>query len=148
MLLIWLWISLTCFTVNGHQTCNHKAFQSIRRKVINHNTHLHHHSFTCWIRVLHKSNRCRCIKKIKVTPTSLRKSLAMTLNCCYLTTKIVGWAPEQALHSWINVLSYGIHTTDDSRICHCLLLHGCGKQIFTQPFLRSRKLLQLHTHLD
>ena len=34
---------------------------------------------------------------------------------------------------------------DNSRICHRLLFHEHGKQYFVQPFLRSIKLLRLHT---
>ena len=43
---------------------------------------------------------------------------------------------------------HGTQTTDNSRICHCLLFDEHDKHNFVQPFLQSRKLLQLHTRLD
>ena len=40
---------------------------------------------------------------------------------------------------------HGTQTTDNSRICHCLLFHEHGKQKLLQPFLWLRKLL-CYTH--
>ena len=60
-----------------------------------------------------------------------------------LTSKVIyhqGGDPEWAMHCWL--------VMDNSKMCHCLLFHEHGKQNFVQPFLRSRKLLQLHTCLD
>ena len=42
------------------------------------------------------------------------------------------WASMHWKHCWFNVLSW--HTNHG--ICHCLLFHEHGKQIFVQPFLR------------
>ena len=41
---------------------------------------------------------------------------------------------------------HGTQTTDNSRICHCLLFDEHDKHNFVQPFLQSRKLLRLYTH--
>ena len=40
---------------------------------------------------------------------------------------------------------HGTQIMDNSRICHCLLIHEHGKQNFVQPFRLSRKLLR-YTH--
>ena len=40
---------------------------------------------------------------------------------------------------------HSTQTMENSRFCHCLLFLEHGKQNFVQPFLQSRKLLQLHT---
>ena len=58
-----------------------------------------------------------------------------------------GGKPERACIADL-MFRHGTQILDKSRICHCLLFHEHGKQSFVQPFFRSRKLLQLRTHLD
>ena len=45
-------------------------------------------------------------------------------------------------------LCHGTQAMDNSRICHRLMFHEHGKQYFVQPFLRSMKLLRLHTRFN
>ena len=55
---------------------------------------------------------------------SLKKRSGVSMHCCFVMAH---------------------KTIDNSRICHCLLFHECGKQNFVQPFLRSWKLIR-YTH--
>ena len=48
------------------------------------------------------------------------------------------------MHCWCNIC-HGTQSTDNSRICHCLLFHEHGKENFMQRFHLSRKLLR-YTH--
>ena len=48
------------------------------------------------------------------------------------------WA---SMHNLL-MFCHGTQIMDNSRICHCLLFHGHGKQNFMQPFCLSRKLLR------
>jgi len=54
-----------------------------------------------------------------------------------------GGEPEPAMHCWFKC--HGTQAMDNSKICHRLLFRERGKQNFVQPFLRSMKLLMLHT---
>ena len=58
-----------------------------------------------------------------------------------------GCEPERRCIADI-MFCHGTQTMDSSRICLCLLFHEQGKQNSVQPFLRSWKLLWLHTRLD
>ena len=72
------------------------------------------------------------------------------VRTCVCTSKM-NYHPGASLseHAFADLMfCHGTQTMDNSRICHCLLFHEHGKQNFVQPFLRSRKLLRLHTRLD
>ena len=58
-----------------------------------------------------------------------------------------GGKPEGACVADL-MFHHGTQILDKCRICHCLLFHERGKQSSVQPFFWSRKLLQLHTHLE
>ena len=64
------------------------------------------------------------------------------------TTQMIyhrGGEPERAMHCWLNVMAHKPWITAEFVTVCCSVRHEHGKQYFMQPFLRSMKLLRVHT---
>ena len=56
-----------------------------------------------------------------------------------------GGEPDWAIHCWLNVMAHKPWITEEFITVCCSCRHEHGKQYFVQEFLRSMKLLRLHT---